>query len=95
MTPSREVLREKANSLAYWMYESSGKSKYVLAGREMINPETATEKIISLANTEVLAVLERLEGELQKFTAKHDQPMRDEALELLTKEKQLYMKGDV
>lgn len=50
--PVDEVLHRKAENLAYWMYESSGNSKYVLAGRKPLHPDEATKMIVDLCQAE-------------------------------------------
>lgn len=43
-----DELRDKAEELAYWMYESSGNSKYIRAGRPTLHPDQATAQIMTL-----------------------------------------------
>lgn len=47
-----EELRRQIEEITYWMYESSGNSKYVLAGRKPLHPDEATDKLFQLFTTQ-------------------------------------------
>ena len=75
-------LQKRVEDIAYRMYENSGKSQYIRSewADKPYHPDDATRDILALIKSSNLALLERVEEELQLFTAEHDQPMRDEAL---------------
>lgn len=46
--------------------------------------DTFENEAVALITQQNLQLLERLKGELMLFTARHDEPMRDAAIDLIT-----------
>lgn len=61
-TPDPKELED----ICYWMYESSGNSKYVLAERKPLHPDEAVKKLQALFTTHQLQLLRELKGQAIK-----------------------------
>lgn len=58
-------LDKEIEDLCYWMYESNGNSKYILAGRKPLHPDEATKMIKALV---LRARLSELSNSFREFS---------------------------
>ena len=86
MTDGTQELDETLNVL-YMQGEDIGKLEYGSATHQITAVNGAKQALLDWHNKQVEAVLNRLEAEMNRFTAEHDIPMRDEALSAIEAER--------
>lgn len=62
---------------------------------EKVADSRAIEAITANTNKQIAEVLDRLESEMNRYTAGHDVPMRDEALEAIQAERTKLKRGEI
>ena len=80
---NEQELREKLYGISFLARADSetGERTYSFMESELL------EAITAHTNAEIAKVLDRLEAEMNRYTAEHDVPMRDEAIDAIQAER--------